>query len=586
MINTGPGMWLALLALPGVVASLGAGPDLPSRVRQPVALSPSDDGSRLFVANGRSGSLSVIDVSTSRVASEIDLGRRLADVALLPGGSHLLAVDPEGDALILVDVRPGIPRAVARRAVSPDPVRALVLPGGRRCVVASRGSRRLTSLEIGPTAGDGAPVLGPSRALDLPFRPLALASLRGGDRLVVADAFGGRLAVVDPAAGTLIKLWAIPGHNIRGLAASPDGRWLGVAYQVLERSARTKLEDIHFGALMRNTLRVFPVEGVLGPGTDDALLDESREADLDGFGNGAGDPAALAFDRDGGVVVALAGVGQLAVSGSPTGQLRRVAAGRRPWAVALSPDGQTAYVADAAEDVVWAVGLPSGHRRRAIPLGPRPEPDAAERGERLFFDARLSHDRWMSCHSCHSDGQTNGLLADTLGDGTFGTPKLVPPLLGVGSTGPWAWNGSAVRLEDQVRKSVETTMQGTSPTDDQVADLTAYLRSLAPPKVLSAAVETGSVERGRAAFHARRCDVCHAPPTYTAPGLYDVGLTDGAGLRKFNPPSLRGVGARQPLLHDGRAATLEDVFLRVGHPRGTSMSPTEAADLAAFLRTL
>ena len=51
---------------------------------------------------------------------------------------------------------------------------------------------------------------------------------------------------------------------------------------------------------------------------------------------------------------------------------------------------------------------------------------AADRGERLFFDGRLSHDGWLSCQSCHTDGHTNNALADTLGDGSFGAAKRLP----------------------------------------------------------------------------------------------------------------------------------------------------------------
>jgi cytochrome c peroxidase len=410
--------------------------------------------------------------------------------------------------------------------------------------------------------------------------------LRGGATVVVADGFGGRLALVDPERPAVVALRTIPGHNIRGLAASPDGRFLVVAHQGLERSAPTTLDDVHFGALMRNELLVLPVEDVLRTGTDQELLKHCRVADLDGFGNGAGDPAGLAFDRDGGVAVALAGVGEVGLSGSPTGQLRRVGVGRRPSAVAPSPDGKAVFVADTADDAVWVIDLSAGRHRRSISLGPRPEPDAVERGERLFHDAKLAHDRWLSCQSCHTDGQTNGLLADTLGDGSYGAPKLVLPLLGVAATGPWAWDGSVDRLEVQVRKSIETTMQGTPPTDAQVSDLSAYLRSLGPPRVFDAAVEGASEERGREAFRARKCDACHASPAYTTSGRYDVGLTDEVGNRKFNPPSLRGVGARAPLFHDGSAETLEDVLLRFRHPKGAAMTPGEAADLIAFLKSL
>ena len=59
---------------------------------------------------------------------------------------------------------------------------------------------------------------------------------------------------------------------------------------------------------------------------------------------------------------------------------------------------------------------------------------------------------------------SNGLSSDTLGDGSFGAPKRTPSLLGVGATGPWTWTGSIDRLEDQVRKSILTTMRGPAPT--------------------------------------------------------------------------------------------------------------------------
>src|SRR5262249_5606729 len=156
--------------------------------------------------------------------------------------------------------------------------------------------------------------------------------------------------------------------------------------------------------------------------------------------------------------------------------------------------------------------------------------------------------------SCHTDGHTNGLLADTLGDGSYGAPKRVPSLLGTGATGPWGWTGPFERLGDQVRSSIETTMQGRPPTDEQVADLTAYLRALPPPTPADPAGGGEAAARGRAVFDARGCTECHAPPEYTTPGRYDVGLADEVGNRRFNPPALRGVGRRTSLLHDGRAA--------------------------------
>jgi DNA-binding beta-propeller fold protein YncE/mono/diheme cytochrome c family protein len=547
------------------------------------------------VANGRSGSLSVIEISSARVVAEHDLGRGLADLAVLADGRHLLAVDRAGDALLLVELgdggggRGGTARVVGRRPVSPDPVSVAVLPDGSACAVASLGTRRLTFVELSPTTGGGdAPALKVVATLDLPFSPRALTLVRGGSRLVVADAYGGRIAVVDPARGSLEAVRALPAHNIGGLAATADGATLVLTHQSLRRLARTSFEDIHWGSLVNNHLRVLRVDAVLGAKSDADLLRGGRVADLGGTGNAAGDPAGLALDGSGGVAVALAGVNEVALGAGPSAGLRRVTVGRRPTALAFSADGKTVYVADTFDDSVTAVDAVDGVWLRSIGLGPRPDPDAAERGERSFFDARLSHDGWMSCHSCHTDGHTNGLVADTLGDGSYGAPKKVPSLLGVGTTGPWTWTGSIDRLEEQVRKSIETTMHGASPTDAQTADLTTFLRGLQPPRpaVPGAGAVARAVERGREVFRARGCAECHAGPEYTSRGRYDVGLADEAGNRKFNPPSLRGVGRRESLLHDGRAATLEDVFRTYQHPGDVALPSAEVGDLVEFLRTL
>src|SRR5262249_30567558 len=157
------------------------------------------------------------------------------------------------------------------------------------------------------------------------------------------------------------------------------------------------------------------------------------------------------------------------------------------------------------------------------------------------------------------DGHTNGLLADTLGDGSYGTPKRVPTLLGVKDTAPFGWTGGMKDLEAQLRSSVETTMRGARLTAAQEADLMAYLRTLAPPPPLGRSAETrpeAAVRRGEAVSRAQGCTSCHDQPAYTSAKNYDVGLADEAGHRTFNPPSLRGVSQAGPYFHDGRARTL------------------------------
>ena len=282
---------------------------------------------------------------------------------------------------------------------------------------------------------------------------------------------------------------------------------------------------------------------------------------------------------------------EAAITNGSGQSMRRVPVGHRPEAMTVSRDGKVVYVANGLDDTVSVVAIESGRNVATIALGPVRELSIADRGEQLFFDAHLSHDGWMSCHSCHTDGHTCGLKSDTLGDGSYGAAKQIPSLLGVGATGPWTWTGSKERLEDQVRTSIQTTMHGPKPvpTSEQVEALTAYLRSLRP---LSPALADGeraldlASSRGRKVFQARKCDACHTPPVYTSPERFDVGLTDEVGNCQFNPPSLRGVSRREPLLHDGRAGTLEDLFQHDRHPRDSALTAEEIHDLVAYLRTL
>jgi hypothetical protein len=412
---------------------------------------------------------------------------------------------------------------------------------------------------------------------------------RGGAWLIVADAFGSRVAAVDPKSAKLEVVRNVAGaHNIRGLGLTPDGRRIVLAHQVLHRLARTTFEDVHWGSLLTNHLTVADVEQVLAPGAGpgDDRLRGTRQIDLGEPGNGAADPSVVTFAPSGQLVTALAGVDEVRIGPEPGKLPIRTAVGRRPAAIALRPDGLTAFVANRLDDTLSVIDLPTGLGRGTVSLGPAPPLSAADRGERLFFDARLAHDGWMSCHSCHSDGQTSGRTADTLGDGDFGAPKRIPSLLGVAATGPWGWLGGFAALEDQVRQSVVSTMQGPEPAGSTVADLAAYLKSLGPPEPAQPAGDPAEVARGRAVFLEQGCTECHTAPEYTTPKVYDVGLPDEVGHRRFNPPSLRGIGRREPLLHDGRAQALEDVFRVQHHPRNLTLTPGAIADLLAYLRTL
>ena len=56
-----------------------------------------------------------------------------------------------------------------------------------------------------------------------------------------------------------------------------------------------------------------------------------------------------------------------------------------------------------------------------------------------------------------------------------------------------------------------------------------------------------------------------------------MGLEDKQGNRKFNPPSLRGVGHREPYFHDNRAKDLDDVLRNFKHQLKGELSDGELA---------
>jgi YVTN family beta-propeller protein len=568
----------AVLAAVAILTPPSGGdtPARTARLRRPVALVPAGDGKRLFVAN-RAGSVSVLDTAKRQVVAEIDAGCRLADLAATPDG-RLLAVDEAAGELIVLEAKGEAPAVVHRLRVGESPVSVRPVGDGSRALAACLWPRKAVVVDI---AQGKAPRL--DQTIALPFAPRLQLPLPGGNEVAIADAFGGRLAVVDAARGTVVSVRSLPGHNLRGLALSSDGKELLIAQQVLFEQIPTKPDEVRWGNVITNGLRSVSLADVRRPDAD--LVSASRLQHLGDFIRGAADPAGVAVAGDR-ILVALAGTGEVALG--PAGfreDWPRLRVGRRPTAIALGPDGRRAFVANTFGDSVSIINLADRKIEGEAALGPRPALGPAERGEMLFYDGRLGKEGWMSCHSCHSDGHSNGLRSDTLGDGSYGAPKRVPSLLGSGDTGPWAWDASAATLKEQLLMSVRTTMNGPAPTDSQLADLEAYLRTLAPPPPMKGGAKE-AVARGRQVFEAQKCDRCHAPPTYTTPKTYDVGLADEVGKTRFNPPSLRGAGHGTAFFPDGRAATLEDVFTRHGHQVPKDLPRRDLDDLLAFLRSL
>jgi DNA-binding beta-propeller fold protein YncE len=583
------GPWIAALAIAAAAtahgetaAPVGAGSAVPS------ALVWGADG-RIRVALRDARRVVTVDPETRTIEASWPLPFSPFSLAFAEEGSTLLVGGTNGELVVL----------------GPEGRLLRTLPAGRgltRVVALPEGKAAVASLWDGAVRivdARGGEVVSVHR---FPFATGAMVRRPDG-RVVVADAFGGQLGDLVPGRRGTERVRAFEGVNLHALAVARDGREVLIAHMEQEEPAPVSAANIDRGLILSSRLSAVRFADFDSPADPDAPLPR-RQVTLDGPVHGAADPSALAVSPDGTqVLIALAGAHQLIRSdrtaGAPSSEapdvlplghnqrLEVVEVGRTPVGLALDAQGRRAATADAMSDTLTIVRVVDLARVATIRLAPPgPGPTSVQRGEAHFRDGRRALDRWMSCASCHAGGHTAGLNFDTRGDGGDGAPKNTPSLLGVGGTEPLAWVGLFPRLADQVDQSFLSSLRGPAPSKAAVADVTAYLESLAPPPPRRPGDDPAAI-RGARVFHARRCDACHRPPLYTASVLRDVGLDDGpAGHRRFNPPSLRGVAWSAPYFHDGRAGTLAEVLAAHSPGQPRPLSPSERDDLVAFLESL
>ena len=554
-------------------------------LRRPTALVATPNA--LLVANARTGTVSVIDSQSQSVVNEIKIGSRLTDITRL-NDETCLAVDHEEHAVKLLHVDGSKVKIASQTAVAKYPLSVAVDVTAETVAVASLWSRRVTFLKVIRKPSLQLESVG---NLDLSFAPQEMLWLPVENRLLVADAFRGTLAVVDPQQRKIVAQHEIPATNIRGLSLSADGENVFVAHQVLNSDRATTYDHIFWGSVMQNVLRSRSVESLLEP--YDEEYPETGEYygaySLGSPGDGTGDPGEVLILPSGETVLAISGVDEIAVRGNERLPFERKNVGRRPTALAASLDHKTVYIANTSDDSISVLDLESKRITSTIPLGPPVERTSADRGEELFHSAKLSLDGWFSCQSCHPGGHTTDRLNDNFGDGSTGASKRVLSLLGGAHTSPWAWNGTSKTLTQQVEKSVMQTMQGDELPSADVQAIVDFMKTLPVPPSVNVArgtLDAAAIAKGRQVFAAQGCVECHRPPTYTTPQVVDVNTDDGRGGHEYNPPSLLGVSQRQRFFHNNSATSLEAVFKEHRHPLGTEIDSKDLSALLEFLRSL
>ena len=574
-------------------------------LRRPSSLAISHDSKWLYVGNRDSGTVATINTRTHKVDEEIRVGASVTDLVLVDDGNPLLMVidakenqlhclakvasdlhqaEPDQDS----DARSYHWRIASTVPTPPGPSSITYDAVSSMCYVACKWGRSVGVFR----GGDGVPEF--VKEIPLEFEAKDTFLLSDARKLVVTSAFDGKLGVVDLDRQECVATRQLEGHNMGQAALDWRRKELLFPMQTLNPHAQSTFNDIHWGNLISNQIQVIPVTALSnGVTSDNPSSSSGYSVQLGRPDRGTGDPSVVIRLAPTIFAVLIASRGEVhfwkrTVNNGGGEFVGMVPVGERPIAATIG--SRKLYVANQLSDSISVIDIDAQTAVEEIPLSSSSFVlSHSQKGEQLFYNSQLSLEGWMSCHSCHTEGHTNGMLNDNLSDGGTGSPKRVLSLLGAHETQPWTWTGNVDSLEQQVVNSITVTMQGTQPSEDQVGELVAFMKTLNPSHSKTPGpkeTELAEQRRGQTLFRELDCQRCHQPPTYTSPATYDVGMMDESGNAKFNPPSLRGVKRRTLLFHDGRAKGLRDVFEKHHHQVDRKLTQDELQSLVAFLKSL
>lgn len=354
-----------------------------------------------------------------------------------------------------------------------------------------------------------------------------------------------------------------------------------------------------------------------------------------------GMPAAVCFSPVGDLVfVAFILNNEVFAFDAVTGNQVAVApVGFAPSGLTIKPDGTRLYVHNFLSRTVTTLdiaGLVNGTSSEMLPAGADTLLIAAEKltptvltGKRIFYNAndpRMSGEGYMSCASCHLDGDHDGRVWDFTSRGE-GFRATIPMIGRAGmAQGRVHWTGNFDEIQDfehDIRGGFgglgfmsdadfntgtrNTTLglakAGISPELDAMAAYAASLTTIPKSPFRNAnGTFTTAATAGQAHFTSKGCATCHSGVNFTdSPGgvLRDVGTIAaasgkrlGATLTGFDTPTLRGVWATAPYLHRHQAADLPAVFNTTnapagkGHDRFRELTTAQQAELIQYLLEL
>ncbi len=286
--------------------------------------------------------------------------------------------------------------------------------------------------------------------------------------------------------------------------------------------------------------------------------------------------------------------------------IKRIKTGSNPKGLAISPDGKFVYAVERMTDHIAMIDTETLEVVNDLDLGGPGRITVTRKGGQFFNNAGHTFHEQYSCYTCHPDSHEDGLTYDLTGTGrNFANVQTLRDLYG---TAPYKWNGKNVSVYMQCGMRFSKFVTRTeSFSPDELDALVAYiLRELKhPPNFhdLPNGKLTESQKRGKAIYERTmttdgreipvkdRCITCHNGPSYSNFKMADVGTKkDYDDEIMFDSPNLNNVYESAPYLHDGSAATLEEIWTRYNpddrHGYANDMTKDQLNDLVEYLKSL
>lgn len=604
-----------------------AGSGNPSLIkRSSGAIAVTSDGQRLLVVNPDSDSLTIVDLNAPVSVTEIAVGTDPRTVAVSDDGVLAYTANRDGNSVSVIDLTA---RAVIGEvAVGAHPYGVVVSPDGRRLYVAEQGHDKLAIVDT--------VTLKVMMTIPLPDRPSGLALTDDGRILFITHLLTNTVTVlaVEPYVSYLPRIQSINGsaelisnpisdpfqvftntiplwpnsNLVQSIVIAPDGRQAFVPH--------TRSNSSNPNLTLDTT--VFPLVSLIDIPTRQHLVGQQLNLEiLDPPAVGLPHDAAFTPDGDELWVLNAASNDITVIDVINRDRVAHIEVGHNPRGIVIGPDGSAAYVNNTLEGTVSVIDTAVYSVTQIISTTNIPLDPVLLTGKRLFNssdDPRMGKNQWMSCNTCHFDGENDGRTW-LLG---FAGPRNTSSLMGMNNTLPLRWSAEwdeaadsefAIRMDSFGTGLVPGAMHCSLDPPDCVnhpphtgisAELDAlatYINSLIVP--LSPGHAAGqplspAEQQGQTHFNdpAVGCATCHPAPFYTDNLTHDVGTaTDGELIGPyFNTPSLLGIYDSPPYFHDGSAFTLYEAVTRPSdgneHNVSSILNESEIQDLIAYLLAL